>query len=269
MGTTCFSSGVRGWTESRYFHLTATKQWVGQMRIALTMLSCARRGITMIELLVVISIIGVLIALLLPAIGKARESARAVECKNRLRQQGLAIQGHEAQFGHVPRDGRNGFGYGAFLLPYLEQSVLYGSISPSTSQAPSLARPGLEDAVLPIFRCPSHSASERLDTQLFGRSDYLGTPDVLGVGIKMVEVRDGESMTLALGETTADRAWALPGVGDCNYPPNTGGNFASQHPGGAHFVMCDSSTRLIADHIDAKTFKALSTARGKEVIGDF
>jgi prepilin-type N-terminal cleavage/methylation domain-containing protein/prepilin-type processing-associated H-X9-DG protein len=64
-----------------------------------------RRGFTLVELLVVIAIIGILIALLLPAIQAARESARVIQCKNNLKQMGLAIQNHLSAFRTFPSAG--------------------------------------------------------------------------------------------------------------------------------------------------------------------
>lgn len=94
------------------------------------------RGFTLIELLVVIAIIGVLIALLLPAVQAAREAARRAQCTNNLKQLGLAMLNYESSAQVFPAAFHGGFGrvYGNFtgyhaLLPYLEQGALFNSFN--------------------------------------------------------------------------------------------------------------------------------------------
>ncbi|MEW4567718.1 DUF1559 domain-containing protein [Tautonia sp. JC769] len=102
-----------------------------------------RRGFTLIELLVVIAIIGVLIALLLPAVQSAREAARRAQCTNNMKQLGLALHNYESTNQTFPLGGNNGPGgpttfdnryWGAWsphamLLPYLEQTQIYNAIN--------------------------------------------------------------------------------------------------------------------------------------------
>ena len=135
------------------------------------------RGFTLVELLVVIAIIGVLVALLLPAVQSARESARRTQCANNLRQLGLAIQNHHATTGHFPKNqtssGRSSGGeceagyysWLVFLLPYLEQEALFESIDRSVNMSDACAsgapigeqHPNAESStvVLEGFLCPS------------------------------------------------------------------------------------------------------------------
>ena len=103
---------------------------------------CRQRGFTLIELLVVIAIIAVLIALLLPAVQQAREAARRTQCKNNLKQIGLALHNyHDTMLtfpfaGTVGADvvngattGPNGFNWRFFILPYIDQGPLYNQVS--------------------------------------------------------------------------------------------------------------------------------------------
>ncbi len=97
-------------------------------------------GFTLVELLVVIAIIGILIALLLPAVQAAREAARLLQCKNNVKQMALACLSHEETHGHLPASGwgyrwagdpDKGFGsdqpggWHYNILPFMEQATLH------------------------------------------------------------------------------------------------------------------------------------------------
>jgi prepilin-type N-terminal cleavage/methylation domain-containing protein len=93
----------------------------------------AQRGFTLIELLVVIAIIAVLIALLLPAVQQAREAARRSQCKNNLKQLGLAVHNFHDSLRHLPTSNRppgtgtKRIGGVTRMLPYLDQAPLYNN----------------------------------------------------------------------------------------------------------------------------------------------
>jgi len=134
-----------------------------------------RRGFTLIELLVVIAIIAVLIALLLPAVQQAREAARRTQCKNNLKQLGLALHNYHDTFTGFPM-GKNTAGSGltnfpaqARILPYIDQTNLYNQINFNVN-ATNAANVVPYNTSLPAFRCPSDT--DMLQAVIGGRSNY-------------------------------------------------------------------------------------------------
>lgn len=228
-----------------------------------------RSGFSLVELLVVMAVIGILVALLLPAIQSAREGARQTQCKNNLHQIGVALENHAEQFGHYPKDGERGHGFGTYLLPFLEQKALHDKIDPLNTPLPSgSVVPGTGDVPLPVFRCPSHSAEDRIASG-YARSDYIGNEGIFQQATEFRDIMDGDSQTMSVGETTTEHAWAQPGMASTNSTPNGSGGFSSAHAGGIHILLCDGAVRFISNSIDKGTFQALGTPAGHEVVGDF
>jgi prepilin-type N-terminal cleavage/methylation domain-containing protein/prepilin-type processing-associated H-X9-DG protein len=148
-------------------------------------------GFTLVELLVVIAIIGILIALLLPAVQAAREAARRMQCTNHLKQIGVALYNYDSSHGSFPYggsyDSSNGlpgstgaglFNWRSFILPFLEQEGLYDQIGaaldPQFFEPPSARPPAAwckvlaalpaQRAVIDSFQCPSDPLAGKVQT---------------------------------------------------------------------------------------------------------
>jgi prepilin-type N-terminal cleavage/methylation domain-containing protein/prepilin-type processing-associated H-X9-DG protein len=137
-----------------------------------------RNGFTLIELLIVVAVLGIMVALAMPAVQQAREAARKTTCRNNLRQIGIALHNYhdvhrclptgvlgaalgDSQTG-VPGATEDGYGWAVYLLPYVDQAPLYEKLNPQGEplaqegyyQQHGTIRPGGE-TVLPVYRCPS------------------------------------------------------------------------------------------------------------------
>jgi len=147
-------------------------------------MKAVRRGFTLIELLVVIAIIAVLIALLLPAVQQAREAARRTQCKNNLKQFGLALHNyHDTHNAFPPRQGGsgsqnagaahrgaiNGF---VMLLPFYEQQNLSNQIMNDNPQQAPWNNTTYWNQVLPMLNCPSDGTGGPPNGTQRGRSSY-------------------------------------------------------------------------------------------------
>ncbi|MDG3005526.1 DUF1559 domain-containing protein [Paludisphaera mucosa] len=157
-----------------------------------------RRGFTLIELLVAIAIIAVLIALLLPAVQSAREAARRIQCRNNLKQMGLAMHQYLSVYNVLPKGGPGGIvstavinapsshslriqSWGSAVLPYMDQAAMYNAINQSQwyVQDENLT---VSQARIAAFLCPSNPAgsagkpSGDMPTSpiLMARNDYGG-----------------------------------------------------------------------------------------------
>lgn len=194
---------------------------------------------TLIELLVVIAVIAILVALLLPAVQQAREAARRTQCKNNLKQIGVALHNYHDVFQVFPMGYHwpLGTGWSYHLLPQLDQAPLYNSFTVGTSPNPaaSIWRSGAPQTAvgtyLAVFRCPSsNSPDARTNIDGITRrvpADYIacasgvkitddansangiGPENLDGTFFRISSVRigslsDGSSNTIGIGETVSD-----------------------------------------------------------------
>ncbi len=313
------------------------------------MLRRSRVGFTLVELLVVIAIIGILVALLLPAIQAAREAARRTQCVNNLKQIGIGMHNHHDTMKTFPPGiGPYGCCWGTWqvlILRYVEQGLLTeeyinwgGSdtvgVPPGAPTIRYGAAPNTTNVTtkrLPGFTCPSdranapfggltnHNYAVNFGNTHYGQGNltsgnvtvtFRGAPFGQAKftaepfkGRTMADILDGTSNTMMVAEVLQGQGSDLRGFtwwGDaCEFttylPPNSGlpdriytagycnnmpdqnlpcavsdatnpTMFASRsrHPGGVQVVLCDGSTRFVADSIDLAVWRAASTTEGME-----
>jgi prepilin-type N-terminal cleavage/methylation domain-containing protein len=167
------------------------------------------RGFTLIELLVVISIIATLIAILLPAVQQAREAARRTQCRNDLKQIGLALHNYDSSFNVFPPGvlGQHQHTWIAHTLPYMDQAPLYHLYNFEVGFHDALNRQAVGTRLV-TFLCPSIpqpvTNSPYAPTNFVGNAgsmpgsdDGLFYPDSL---LTFRDIADGTSSTIQISE---------------------------------------------------------------------
>ena len=261
-----------------------------------------KRAFSLVELLVVIAIIGVLIALLLPAIQMAREAARRSSCSNHLRQIGLAaLNFHDARkalpVGCVERRtptnlAARQLAWTVFVLPFLEESQTRGEFNvdyafDSPQNAPIASRP------IAAYLCPSTSRltasrrAEGLTTDGLAATDYGGMFGAVGPGlpnangvmlfdkpVRIRDITDGTSFTVLAAEDTGRGSVEASQWANGENIFDVAGRIGvtqhieiwSDHPGGAQALFADGSVRFLDELLELAVLRAICTrAHGDSV----
>ncbi|MEM6330147.1 MAG: DUF1559 domain-containing protein [Planctomycetota bacterium] len=222
-----------------------------------------------------VAIIGVVVALLLPAVQAAREAARRTQSMNNIKQLMLAMLNYEAARRELPAqaicdaEGKPLLSWRVAILPYIEEQALYEQFhldEPWDSEHNRKLIP-----LMPaVYRDPSSPLP--LDS---GKSSYAGVSGerylMTGAakGRRFREITDGTSRSIAVVEVSDDSSpiWTQP-VDWSPAAANPTAGLGDRHPGGFLVGFCDGYVRFIDLSIDAETFKKLLTVNGREVINN-
>ena len=256
-----------------------------------------RRAFTIVELAVVIGIIGVLCGLVLPAIQAARESARATQCRNNLKNIGLGLANFHAAHRCFPPGSDllvlTEHAWSSHILPFLEHGILASQIDYRQPWDAAGANAAAASEDLPIYACPGAMAlfSGKQDyggimgTSLLPLTAGPGPKDAFGCGIlihtssqqptgvRAATITDGLSFTLSVGESV-DRDDTEAGRWACGRNSfaqidrwinmDNLDSIHSYHPGGAHGLFADGHVRLLSEEIETPILGALCTRNGDE-----
>ncbi|PHR92741.1 MAG: prepilin-type cleavage/methylation domain-containing protein [Blastopirellula sp.] len=236
-----------------------------------------RRGFTLVELLVVIAIIGILIALLLPAVQQAREAARRISCTNQMKQIGLAMHNYHDTFGVFPMATNCNIGGGDpgystnrrfswfhQILPFVEQSALQEQFQVRINNNEFLGGVPEAKVIINGFTCPSDPNGEKIDQQGFHGNYQVCNGDThtgSGAGTQrgmfyprndtnFADVTDGTSNTAMIGEIRIqkDRLPASgPGNVVCGGSHDLRGRYNNPYHGNVFFTTMRGPNTKVGD----------------------
>jgi prepilin-type N-terminal cleavage/methylation domain-containing protein/prepilin-type processing-associated H-X9-DG protein len=237
--------------------------------------SSRQRAFTLVELLVVITIIGILIALLLPAVQAAREAARRAQCVNNLKQIGLAIHNYHTvydtfppgaveAYGNMPGSANdittwNNWSGTAMLLPYLEQRNIYNAINFNIAAlyppafTLTYANTSMYDTRIASFLCPSDPEAGRIRINNYHMCMGASTNDLSNntngffsnlVSYGMRSITDGTSSTIAYAEV-------IVGATNNGNTTRQNGVVDATLPNGSHLANAFTNQPLVLSALQA------------------
>lgn len=236
----------------------------------------ATRSLGCWPIVIGIGILLVLIALMLPNVRRSREAARRTQCRNNLKQIGLALHNYHDTHGVFPpactvdAEGRPLHSWRTLLLPYLDQKPLYDSIDlskPWDDPANAEAR----EKLVPNYLCPSNAPSPRNHTNYLA---VVAPGSCFGAtkSCTLKDIVDGTDNTLAVIEVPSDRSvpWMSPQDADealfLSLGPEAN---VPAHVGGVHALLCDGSVRFLSVKLPPAARKALISIAAGDKVGDF
>jgi hypothetical protein len=237
--------------------------------------SCPRKkGLRLLDIFVIVTIIGTLIGLLLPAINSGPRNGRRFQCMNNQRQIAIALFAYEAEKGHFPpayipdKNGKPMHSWRVLMLPYLGRKDLYEQYD-FTEPWNGPHNQLLADKMPSIYRCPSNHDSPNCTGYAFLVGPHAFSPGPKGRTDN--SFTDGLAITLMFVEAAdAKINWLEPrdlNVEEMSFQINKDGKeISSHHPGIAVVSFCDGHQSFLPENIKPETLKALITVDGGEAV---
>lgn len=209
---------------------------------------------------VMLAVIAILVALLLPAVGAARDAARMAQCRNNLKQIGLALHNYHDVYRSFPpayvtdENGQPLYSWRVLILPFLEEAPLYASYDLSQSWD-SPANLHVLENMPSVFRCPQNDDPNSTFTSYaaaFGPGCVFNADQAT----RIRDITDGTSNTILISEVNGDSIfWTAPEDVDIDLHPglNDPAGFHSNHQRGVSVLFADGAVRTMAADTPAAT----------------
>ena len=221
-----------------------------------------------------VCVVGILIALLLPAVGQAREAARRSQCKNNLKQIGLALMNYHGTYNTFPpayipdATGKPKHSWRVLILPFIDQNPMHNAydFNKPWDHPDNLA---VTRNTPQVFRCPSATGSPGTTHYVFVTGK--GTCFEGSRAIRLSDIVDGASQTLLVVEShESSTTWYEPKDLDVSELSGGGASpgVSTTHVGGFHALHADGRVSYIPESIAPAQLKARVTPRGREPVVD-
>jgi hypothetical protein len=229
---------------------------------------------SLLHLLWMIPVGLVVIALFIPAPRRSREAARRTQCKNNLKQIGLALHNYHDVYGAFPpaytvdANGKRLHSWRTLILPFVDQAPLYEKINLSKAwDDPANAEAA--KTMLSIYHCPSSRVSGTgcSYVAIVGAATAFPGPESKSIP----QITDGASNTILVVEVESEKSvpWMSPTDVDEQYFLNLGPKSKVSHTGGLHALMGDGSVRFFSYNMDGKVRQAQMTIDAGDAVGEF
>lgn len=233
-----------------------------------------RTGFTLIETVIMIVILVLLLTLLLPAPSRNRVAARRTQCRNNLKQIGLALHNYLTDYGVFPpayttdENGKRLHSWRTLILPYLDENTVYRKVDlckPWDDPANSEAR----ERMLAVYRCPSADIPGQQTLYL-----AVVTPQSvlrLERSLSPDEITDGTNKTMLVMEVPVAEAvpWMSPTDADEATVLSVNSKSKTVHDKGVTVLLADGSVRFLPNNVSTDLRRALITATADDTVGDF